>query len=76
MTYTDNVFIATEINNNLIAIDGDKLTYLKLTQSDLDNCVRDNSQYICTHSMPIYRVHHARRKCTYNDNSITVIKNI
>jgi len=52
----DNVFTATEINNNLIAIDKDKLTYLKLAQSDLDNCVKDNSQYICTHSMPIYRV--------------------
>jgi len=51
----DNVFTATEINNNLIAIDRDKLTYLKLTQNDLDNCVKDNSQYICTHSMPIYR---------------------
>jgi len=52
----DNVFTATEINNNLIAIDRDKLTYLKLAQNDLDNCVKDNSQYICTHSMPIYRV--------------------
>jgi len=26
----DNIFTATEINNNLIAIDKDKLTYLKL----------------------------------------------
>jgi len=52
----DNVFTAMEINNNLIAIDRDKLTYLKLAQNDLDNCVKDNSQYICTHSMPIYRV--------------------
>jgi len=28
----DNVFTATEINNNLIAIDRDKLTYLKLAR--------------------------------------------
>jgi len=56
----DNVFTATEINNNLIAIDRNKLTYLKLAQSDLDNCVKDNSQYICTHSIPIYRVNSNR----------------
>jgi len=52
----DNVFTAMETNNNLIAIDRDKLTYLKLAQNDLDNCVKDNSQYICTYSIPIYRV--------------------
>jgi len=52
----DYVFTATEVNNNLIAIDKDKLTYLRLTQSDLDKCVMDNSQYVCMHSMAIYRV--------------------
>jgi len=38
MIMTMSYVIATEINN-LIAIDKEKLTYLKLTQSDLDKAI-------------------------------------
>jgi len=39
----NNVFTTTEVNNNLIALDKEKLTYLKITESDLRNCVEDSA---------------------------------
>jgi len=53
--YSD-IFTAREIGNEVIAIDREKLTYLKMTKKELEKCVQDNLQYTCRNSMPIYRV--------------------
>lgn len=52
----NNIFTVTEINNKIIAIDKEKLTYLRITESDLKNCIEINSQYTCENTIPIYRM--------------------
>jgi len=51
-----NIFTAREINNEIIAVDREKLTYLKMIKGELEKCVKNNSQYTCQNSMLIYRV--------------------
>jgi len=51
-----NIFTTREINNEIIAVDRERLTYLKMTKKELEKCVRDNSQYTCRNPMSIYRV--------------------
>ena len=46
----------TEIKNEIIALDKEKLTYIKLRRSDLEKCINVNSQYLCTNALPRYRV--------------------
>jgi hypothetical protein len=46
----------TEIRNEIIALDKEKLTYIKLKRSDLEKCININSQYLCTNALPRYRV--------------------
>lgn len=52
----NNVFAVTEINNKIIAIDKEKLTYVIVTEKDLKDCININSQYTCEHATPTYRV--------------------
>jgi len=51
-----NIFTTREIENEIIAVDREKLTYLKMTKRELEKCVRDDTQYMCRNSMPTYRV--------------------
>ena len=52
----NNVMTETEIKNEIIALDKEKLTYIKLKGSDLEKCINVNSQYLCTNALPRYRV--------------------
>ncbi|KAL6427146.1 hypothetical protein ACFW04_008648 [Cataglyphis niger] len=44
-THNNNTFIVTQINNNVIAADKEKLTYLRVTENDLKNCIKRNTKY-------------------------------
>jgi len=37
-----NIFTAREVGNEVIAVNREKLTYLKLTKRELEKCVKDN----------------------------------
>ena len=52
----NNVMTETEIKNEIIALDKEELTYIKLKRSDLEKCININSQYLCTNALPRYRV--------------------
>ncbi|KAL6416873.1 hypothetical protein ACFW04_014792 [Cataglyphis niger] len=43
-THNNNTFIVTQINNNIIAVDKEKLTYLRVTENDLKNCIKRNTK--------------------------------
>jgi len=51
-----NIFTVREVGSEIIAVDREKLTYLKMTRKELEECVKDKSQYTCRNPMPIYRV--------------------
>ncbi|KAL6433643.1 hypothetical protein ACFW04_006623 [Cataglyphis niger] len=54
-THNNNTFIITQINNNIIAVDKEKLTYLRVMENDLKNCIKQNIKYTCENAIPIYR---------------------
>jgi len=41
-----NIFTVGEVNSEIIAVDREKLTYLKMIRKELEECVKDKSQYI------------------------------
>ncbi|KAL6431967.1 hypothetical protein ACFW04_007417 [Cataglyphis niger] len=51
----NNTFIVTQINNNIIAVDKEKLTYLRVTEEDLRNCIKRDTKYTCENAIPFYR---------------------
>jgi len=52
----NNIFTAREVSNEIIAIDKEKLTYIRMYKKELEKCVKDSSQYTCRNPMPIYHV--------------------
>lgn len=54
--YNKNVYNYIEINNRIIVIDKDKLTYAIMTESELQNCNKIKTQYICKRNAPVHRV--------------------
>lgn len=52
----NNIFTVTDTKYNMIAVDKEKLTHLRLTKNELKNCINVNQQYTCKDMIPIYRV--------------------
>src|SRR5436190_9441530 len=52
----ENIFTETQVDNKILAIDREKLTYLLISKEYLNKCTNVKSQYICQNAMPIYRV--------------------
>ncbi|KAL6417619.1 hypothetical protein ACFW04_014422 [Cataglyphis niger] len=67
----NNTFIVTQINNNIFAVDKEKLTYLRVTENDLRNCIKQNAKYTCENAILIYS-HESKRVA--RDTTIYTVK--
>lgn len=54
--YINNVYNYIKINNPIIVIDKEKLTYAIITEKELEQCSKINVQYVCKQNTPIYRI--------------------
>jgi len=52
----DNMFAIANIQNTLVAIDGNRQTYALLTKDQLTNCKNIRDHYVCNNVMTLYRI--------------------
>jgi hypothetical protein len=61
----DNIFTSIKVNNPLIAVDTERHTYIVPTLTDIQQCIKINTEYLCMRNYPTYRI---------NTNSICEIE--
>jgi len=52
----DNMFAIANIQNTLVAIDGNRQTYALLTKDQLTSCKNIRDHYVCDNVMTLYRI--------------------
>ncbi|XP_071629501.1 uncharacterized protein [Temnothorax longispinosus] len=51
-----NILTSVRVDNKIIAVDKERVTYMLLDEDYLAKCTSTNLQYVCTQNTPVYRI--------------------